>query len=863
MPFSAARTRLLTDLPERFRFTLGKADVYEWELDTDTGALTFGSDSEIFEGIRTLQEFFEALHPDDRQAAERITESMLLKADCYRYECRLVRTPGDVRWISVNGFSQGEDGQIENVYGFTQDATSRKYAEVAAHGQRQALELAMSGAPLKEILGLLCHLVEEPSGSGLLASVMLLDADQFRLTMCVAPSIPPEYHRSIDGLAAGTSTAFCDNLTFLASSIITDTTQDELGKQFFRLMMPLGRQACWLVPLLSTKGCLQGVMPLYCREKRGPTEEETASIQLVANTASLIIERYRETEERNRAELRFRSLVNATNAIIWTTSSEVEVFTPVPEWTSFTGFTREQAEGMGWLDAIHPDDRAFMLTLIARMRQEAVSLQDEVRLRRADGEFRHMMFHAVPIVDASGAVKEWAGSYTDITERIESQQRLHHMATHDGLTGLPNRAYLNEHLEALLSFTPSDTPIAVMLIDLDRFKHINDSLGHGSGDEMLCQIAKRLQAALPIGDLVARLGGDEFVVIAHAQRGKFSVESIAKKLVETLALPVDVSDYQLFPSASIGICMYPEDGQSKDILIQNADIAMYRAKAEGGNRYGFFSEEMSIEMKKRMALEIALRGALDRGEFVLHYQPRIELPSEKLMGVEALVRWNNPECGLVLPSDFISIAEETGLIDELGIWVLRQACLDIQGLSTRLGYQLCVSVNLSPKQLLSPNLVAQVQHALDQAGMQPTCLELELTEGAFIHDMQASTLAMQQLKALGVRLAVDDFGAGHAGISYLQQFPIDVVKLDRTFITPNASEPHGHGFMKALSDMTHALGLHVVAEGVEDKATLDLLCQTQCDEAQGYFIAEPLPLSMLVTYVEKNGYPSNQLHGLT
>ena len=850
MPVTAARTRLLSDLPEHFHFALGKTDVHEWEIDLDTGALRFISDPGIFEGIPSLKALLGALHPEDRSWAERIAQSLMLKADRCYYECRLVDSSGDVRWISVSGCSEGEGGRIKRLYGVTQDITERKRAEAVAKGQRRALELAVTGAPLESILELLCRLSEEQASGGLQASIMLLDPEGC-LTLAAAPTLPPEYCKAIDGLVTGPVAGSCGTAAFLAESIVTtDIEHDERWAQFAHLALPHGLQACWSVPLLSPNGLVQGTIALYCREKRGPSAWELESVTLLANTASLIIERYREAHERSRAELRFRSLVGATNAIVWTTSRNVQVFTPLPEWGSYTGFSSEQMKGMGWLDAIHPDDGDVIDEFVMRMRKENQPLQTEVRLRRADGEFREMALHAVPILDDTGAVKEWAGSYTDITERNQSEQRLLHQATHDALTGLPNRMFLNEHLQELLDFATPSESIAVMLIDLDRFKHINDSMGHDSGDELLCLIAKRLQNALPTGDLIARLGGDEFVVVAHAPDGKASAQTLAQMLIRALASPVDVEGSLMYSAASIGVCLYPEHGQRKDVLLQNADIAMYKAKAEGGNRFSFFSEEMSVAMKKRMALEIALRGALDRGELLLHYQPRIGLPDKELRGVEALVRWNSPERGLVSPQDFIPIAEETGLIIEIGIWVLRQACSDMQALNTRLGRSLCVSVNISPNQLMCPEFVHQVKDILYQSGMQPGSLELELTEGAFIHDMNASTAAMQQLKELGVLLAVDDFGTGHAGIEYLRKFPIDIVKLDRTFVTPISQEPNGFEFLKALSDMAHALGLHVVAEGVEDQATLDLLCKAQCNEAQGYLFAKPLPLPKLLAFAE-------------
>lgn len=848
-----------TLIPEHFHFALGKTDVHEWEIDLETKSITFKHDPGIFSGIEDIRAFIEAVHPEDKDAVVLITERMLLKADTVRYECRFLHGQGDTRWIAVNGCSEGKEGQIVRLYGFTQDITERKRAEAVAQGQRRALELAMTNVSLERILDLLCCLAEEQVSGGLLASILLLDPEHKRLLVAAAPSLPEQYSRSVNGLAIGPQSGSCGAAAFHGRLVIvSDIEHDERWCHHAHLALPHGLKSCWSVPLLSTNGTVQGTMALYSQTNREPSQWELHSISLLSNTASLIIERYKETQERYRAELRFRSLVNATNAIVWTTSKDVEVFTPQEDWVSFTGFTHAEADGMGWLEAIHPDDRENILNFVSRMRQEAFYIQTQVRLRRADGEFRDMELHAVPILDSSGVVKEWAGSYVDITARKQSEKRLSYMATHDGLTDLPNRQFLNEHLQALLDFSPPATgAIAIMLMDFDRFKLINDSMGHEAGDELLRQMAKRLLEELPTGDIVARLGGDEFVVVAHALHGKACAQRLAERLLHCVAKPVHIDGNLLISSASIGICLYPDDGRRHETLIQHADIAMYKAKNDGGNRYRFFSEEMSIAMKNRMSMEIALRGALERHEFVLHYQPRISLPDQRLKGVEALIRWNSPELGLVSPQHFIPIAEEAGIIDEIGVWVLQQACSDIQTLNTQTGLSLCVSVNLSPKQLLCSNLSHKVQNALDLAAMGAELLELELTEGSFIQDMETSTHAMKQLKSIGVTLAIDDFGTGHAGISYLRRFPIDVVKLDRTFITPDTLLPNKMDFMKALTDMAHSLGLHVVAEGVEDEATLNILCQAGCDEAQGYLFAKPLPLHEMVAYAKK--YHSNSL----
>lgn len=839
----------LDELPARFRFAWGSVDIHEWCLEAETEVVIFRSDAGPFSAIKSLSEFFEAVVPEDREAVRRIIKRMLTSAQPCHYECRIALPGGDIRWIAVTGRSVGSADAISRFYGFTQDITERRRAEAVTFSQNHALQLALDGALLVDILSQLAIGAEEQVGEGILASFLLFDDDGVHVRRGAAPSLPIAYQHSVVGLALGPKSGATSSAAFFGEpTIFTDISQDPRWDGLRHLVQPYGFLSCWSIPVLCVDGEVLGAMVLYGPTVREPNRQELEAMSSLVNTASLIIGRYREANEKNKVEQRFRSLVNATNAVVWTTTTKVEVVSHHPGWATFTGQTTEEMLGTGWMQAIHPDDAAILASALEKMRTAPLPVQAELRLRRADGQYREMIVHAVPIFDAKGSHYEWAGSYTDITERKEAEKRLHHLAMHDPLTGLPNRAFLNKHLPELLELAPDGQSVAVMMIDLDRFKQVNDSMGHGPGDVLLCNIAERFKTVLRSSDLVARLGGDEFVVVAHVKEGRASAEVLADKLVKEASLPMEVLGSRLISGASIGVTLYPEDGHVKDLLIQHADIAMYQAKREGGTRYRFFSAEMSVETKNRMALEIALRGALERQEFVLHYQPRISLADDRPLGVEALIRWIHPERGLVSPLDFIPIAEEIGLIDEIGLWALRCACADIHALNVRLGSALRLSVNLSPRQLTSPDLTRQVLQALEEAGMRPDLLELELTEGAFIHDLQASARAMHELKALGVQLAVDDFGTGHAGISYLRHFPFDVLKLDRTFVMPESMGSHGYGFIKAVTEMAHTLGLYVVAEGVEDSDTLAMLKQSMCDEAQGYLFARPLPLTELEQY---------------
>ena len=479
----------------------------------------------------------------------------------------------------------------------------------------------------------------------------------------------------------------------------------------------------------------------------------------------------------------------------------------------------------------------------------ALALQDgqtrllRIQKRRKDGSTFPADVHISRFEDNGG--EYYQAIIRDVTEREETQNRLRELATHDTLTGLPNRALLNDRVQRLLDTCPREGTVATMFLDLDRFKDVNDSFGHEFGDVLLCEVAARLRRVLRPSDVIARLGGDEFVIAAHCTSGKGAAERIGEKLLDVLTAPITIAGQDVIIGASIGISLFPCDGRSKEQLFQAADTAMYRAKAAGRNRYRFFEPEMAVATRERMALETSLRPALARAEFELHYQPRIDLRSMAMVGMEALIRWNHPERGMVSPAQFIPIAEETGLIVPIGRWVLFEACRQTRRLMTEFGREICVSVNVSARQLAHQTFVGEVRQALAESGIPPHCLELELTESALIADIERTAQMLRELHELGVKLAVDDFGTGYSGLAYLRKFPIDVLKLDRSFVLQEDERISAFDFVKAFVDMAHALKLAVVAEGVETAEVVEFLRSAACDEAQGYHFARPLPLADL------------------
>jgi diguanylate cyclase (GGDEF)-like protein/PAS domain S-box-containing protein len=559
----------------------------------------------------------------------------------------------------------------------------------------------------------------------------------------------------------------------------------------------------------------------------------------------------REDAERQlrESEQRFREVIEMTPSGYLVAGSDGRIRDVNPALCALAGRTREALVGrrLAELFDVFPWD-----SLTAAQAGPAEVHGVEAAIRHAEGHLRHVLFNGSVRRDADGRLDCITGLMTDITGRKQAESRLHELATHDTLTGLPNRALLHERLQHMLAGCAPGSAVAVLFLDLDRFKEVNDSFGHEFGDVLLCEVAARLRKVLRPTDVIARLGGDEFVVAASCAHGRASAHRVAAKLLDVLTSPIRVGAQEVIVGASIGISMYPEDAATRELLFQAADTAMYRAKAGGRNRYCFFEPDMTREARARMTLQNALRPALARGQFELHYQPRIDLSTMAITGFEALVRWQHPELGRVPPGEFIGIAEETGLIIGIGNWVLQQACRQTRGLIDEFGRPVRVSVNVSARQLAQPGFVDEVRSALASTGLAPSSLELELTESALIENLDRAAAMLGELNALGVKLAVDDFGTGYSGLAYLRRFPIDILKLDRSFVLCEDGRISAFDFIKAFVDMAHALRMSVVAEGVETTEVLDFLRAANCDEVQGYLLARPMPFADLRTLLASN-----------
>ncbi|HEX4986399.1 MAG TPA: EAL domain-containing protein [Burkholderiales bacterium] len=611
-------------------------------------------------------------------------------------------------------------------------------------------------------------------------------------------------------------------------------------------------------PLRRDGRCV-GVLNLHGDEVGFFTGELVALLDEMADNISFALTNMQREAEREAAkralaesEQKFRHLAANVPEVFWTADPESGRFTYVsPAYEKVFGRSGAALleRPSEWLDAVLDGDRAEAQVLQDRARRSPVD--GEFRIVRPDGEVRWLHYRCFPVIGEDGLVTLVTGVAEDVTARKVDEQKLQHLAHYDNLTELPNRSLFYDRLQQTIVHARRERRLAaVVFIDVDHFKLVNDTLGHAAGDRLLQQVARRLEGAVRPGDTVGRLGGDEFALILSDLAAPDDAGRVAQKLMAALHDAFTIEGRELFVTASAGVTLYPDDGEEADALIKNADVAMYRAKEMGRNAYQFYRQEMNAHAVERMSMENHLRRALERGEFLLHYQPKIDIVNEGVSGMEALLRWQHPEAGQMPPARFVPILEDNGLIVPVGEWVLGEVCRQLKAWQEEGAFPVVpVAVNLSGRQLQQKGIARSLQGVISGSGVSPRLIELEITESVLMRNPEQTVGILRGLQEFGLRLSVDDFGTGYSSLGYLKSFPLDTLKIDRSFVRDIVSDPDDAMITRAVISMAHSLRMKAVAEGVETQAQLAMLAGAGCDEIQGYYFARPMSAGDCAAYV--------------
>jgi diguanylate cyclase (GGDEF)-like protein/PAS domain S-box-containing protein len=720
--------------------------------------------------------------------------------------------------------------------------------------------VSMRAADLVEII-----LADQPADERVHLTVSIGNADG-RLQVVYPRSAAQAATRMLEQARASGASLPVVEAPALDAAGFSHISQLDVGGQPWRIGISATPGTSWADHLGSVLVAIGGtlltlmlaamVQSLSLRSRRVEklVQERTADLEL-SNQALIddVAARRRAEKALQDSEQRFRQLVSMSSDWYWEQDAGGRFTAITGGFVEKAGLPLERLMGQTSQDTAHDrldsdSGRAHLAQVAAR--QGYTGFEYAV-LDEGGGE-RWFSINGEPVFDDQQVFQGYRGTGTDITARKRSEQAIHHVAQHDVLTGLPNRSLLQDRLGQAVAYSDrTRRAVWVMLIDLDRFKFVNDSMGHKAGDVLLMTVAARLRSALRETDTVARMSGDEFVVILTEHEDEQLKVDVVQRLMESVAQPVMLGIKEFFVTCSIGVSVYPLDGAPADSLLEMADIAMYRAKKLGRNNFQFYTPSMNEEAMERVRIESALRSALVRNEFVLHYQPQVDLASGQIVGMEALIRWQHPEMGMVAPNRFIGVAEETGLIVPIGAWVIGEACRQARAWHDAGLGALRVAVNLSARQFGADHLLSDLRDVLASTGLPPACLEIELTESLFMSDVGVAVELLHQMKALGITLAIDDFGTGYSSLSYLSRFPIDVLKIDRSFVAAISRDANDAAIVASIVALAHNLKLAVIAEGVETVDQLDYLQRHGCDQMQGFYYSRPLPAAQFEALVRE------------
>ncbi|MGF9759922.1 EAL domain-containing protein [Microvirga sp. 0TCS3.31] len=795
--------------------------------------------------------WIQVVHPDDLTDLQQARRNSMASGS-YECEYRLRIADGSYRWVrSSAGARRDASGAWSLWYGTTQDIHDRKLAELTHLGHTRVLEMVAAGRPLGDVLTGLCHLAEDQI-AGARCSILLFDPAVQVLRHGAAPNLPPAYNAIIDPLPIGPSVGSCGTAAYRRSSaIVSDIASDPLWAPWCNLALQHNLRACWSKPILSQTGEVLGTFGFYYGEPRSPTRSEMAGIDAVSHLAALAIERERSEAALRESEEHYRYSVELNPQIPWTADAEGNVLSTSTRWNQLMGVPQEDTLGSGWARVLHPDDRSLMKQKWVEAVHTHGPLDVECRGSLADGSYRWFRSRAIPRFAEDGTVVRWYGTVEDIHDRKLAEEQLHRAAYHDDLTGLANRRFFRERLKQVLDQVRDESDaIGLLVMDLDHLKQINDRFGHDAGDDLLKEFAQRLRQAVKATDVVARLGGDEFAVILPDITGEEDVAEAARTILCRMQEPLRRKGKALDCRTSIGGAITVGLDTSPEELQKQADLALYHSKSSGRGAFKMFVPALRQEAQRTAsALEVAAK-AVESGWILPFYQPKVVLASGAIGGFEALLRWQHPRGGIQSPEKIAPAFNDTELGTAIGERM--RACV-LNDMRRWLDAGVSVgriAVNASAAEFRRGDYAERVLDELRQMGVPARCLEVEVTESVFLGSgAEFVERALRTLSAEGVTIALDDFGTGYASLSHLKRFPVNTLKIDRSFVSGLEVDAGDAAIVKAVLSLGHNLGIEIVAEGVETAFQASLLQRMSCDLVQGYHFGRPMPATDVPSFI--------------
>ncbi len=721
------------------------------------------------------------------------------------------------------------------------DAAPERVADSAQSGEpapqreliasRVLLGMIASGASLPDVLGALCKNIEAQAPGAHCAVLLIRDE---RVHVAAAPSLPEAYNQAMDRLPIGPQAGSCGSAAYTGRQVIAqDIATHPAWVTYAQIALKHGLRASWSTPILGTAGKVMATFAVYYREPRAPAQRELDLVNGATDLASIVIERDRSAAALRDSEASYRALVETAPLGIFVLTRDRFVYSNAALARMLGAASTTELIGRSIVGHVQRSSRAGLAERLAHTGRRGTTTRVEVRLLRMNGtEFEAEMI-ATPM--SFGGAHSIQCMVSDISERKRTEKRINYLAHFDDRTGLPNRNLFVDRLaQALGHAQRSGKAVALLYLDLDRFKTLNDTLGHAAGDVLLRAAGTRLTECVRAHDTVARLGGDEFALILADLAQAEQAETVIAKIFQAFERPFTVERRQLFVTPSIGIAAYPRDGATPDLLLKHADIAMYRAKAAGKNTYRFYLPAMGLGLSESLALETDLPGILERGELELHYQPQVDGATGDTVAVEALLRWQHPQRGELTPEAFIPLLEETGLIRSVSAWAVRRACRDARTWTDSRGRPLRLAINLSASQFKDPRLAELIEQIVTDTGFDPRRLEFEITEHTLMEDTKGTLDTLRALANLGTSISVDDFGTGYSSLSYLKRFSVQRLKIDRSFVAEIAEKRDTAAIVEAIISLARSLYIEVVAEGVETAEQRDFLLSHGCSVMQGY-----------------------------